>query len=85
VECWPNLTDEVLMAIIQIDLNDEALADAMRLSGTKSVSETVNAALRAYVCRLRRIEALEEHAANAQSWDRKGWQEMRMEDKRLAR
>lgn len=65
------------MAVTQIDLDDEALAEAMRLSGAKSKKETVNLALREYAARHRRIAALEHHAAVAQDWDYEGWQQMR--------
>ncbi|MFF0111903.1 type II toxin-antitoxin system VapB family antitoxin [Streptomyces prasinus] len=47
------------MSVTQIDLDDEALADAMRLMGTTTKKETVNAALRDYVARIKRLEAAE--------------------------
>ncbi|MFF7246222.1 type II toxin-antitoxin system VapB family antitoxin [Embleya sp. NPDC008237] len=47
------------MSVTQIDLDDEALAEAMRLMGTTTKKETVNAALRDYVARVKRLEALE--------------------------
>jgi len=65
------------MSVTQIDLDDEALAEAMRLSGAKSKKDTVNLALREYADRHRRIAALEHHAALAQGWDYEGWQELR--------
>ncbi|MFU8873518.1 type II toxin-antitoxin system VapB family antitoxin [Micromonospora sp. SL4-19] len=65
------------MAVTQIDLDDDALAEAMRLSGAKSKKETVNLALREYAARHRRIAALDHYAAVAQGWDYEGWQEMR--------
>ncbi|WP_425455266.1 type II toxin-antitoxin system VapB family antitoxin [Allorhizocola rhizosphaerae] len=65
----------------QIDLDDDALAEAMRLSGAKSKKETVNLALREYAARHRRIAALEHHATVAQGWDYEGWQEMRTASK----
>ncbi len=45
------------MSLTQIDINDEALAEAMRLMGTKTKKETVNRALEEYNARLKRIEA----------------------------
>ncbi|MFE0426905.1 type II toxin-antitoxin system VapB family antitoxin [Streptomyces sp. NPDC058953] len=51
------------MSVTQIDLDDEALAEAMRLMGTVTKKETVNAALRDYVARIRRLEAAEKLAA----------------------
>lgn len=65
------------MAVTQIDLDDDALAEAMRLSGAKSKKETVNLALREYAARHRRIAALEHYATVAQDWDYEGWQQMR--------
>ncbi|MCY1139802.1 type II toxin-antitoxin system VapB family antitoxin [Actinoplanes sp. Pm04-4] len=64
------------MGVTQIDLDDDALAEAMRLSGAKSKKETVNLALREYAARHRRIAALEQHLAAAQHWDYEGWQQM---------
>jgi Arc/MetJ family transcription regulator len=69
------------MAVTQIDLDDEALAEAMRLSGAKSKKETVNLALREYAARHRRIAALDHYAAAAQGWDYEGWREMRAASK----
>lgn len=57
------------MSVTQIDLDDEALAEAMRLMriSTKKESltkrETVNAVLRDYVERINRLEAAEKLAA----------------------
>lgn len=64
------------MAVTQIDLDEDALAEAMRLSGARSKKETVNLALREYAARHRRIAALEDYADAAKSWDYQGWQEM---------
>lgn len=51
------------MSVTQIDLDDEALAEAMRLMGATTKKETVNAALRDYVDRVKRLEAAEKLAA----------------------
>ncbi|MBD0740272.1 type II toxin-antitoxin system VapB family antitoxin [Streptomyces sp. CBMA29] len=51
------------MSVTQIDLDDEALAEAMRLMGVTTKKETVNAALRDYVDRVKRLEAAEKLAA----------------------
>jgi Arc/MetJ family transcription regulator len=69
------------MTVTQIDLDDDALAEAMRLSGARSKKETVNLALREYAARHRRIAALDHYAAAAQTWDYEGWQEMRAASK----
>jgi Arc/MetJ family transcription regulator len=69
------------MAVTQIDLDDEALAEAMRLSGARSKKEAVNLALREYAARHRRIAALDQYAAVAEGWDYQAWQEMRAASK----
>lgn len=51
------------MSVTQIDLDDEALAEAMRLMGVTTKKETVNTALRDYVARIKRLEAAEKLAA----------------------
>ncbi|MDQ1010936.1 Arc/MetJ family transcription regulator [Streptomyces sp. V4I23] len=54
------------MSVTQIDLDDEALTEAMRLMGASTKKETVNAALRDYVARIRRLEAAEKLAARGE-------------------
>ncbi|GHC41527.1 type II toxin-antitoxin system VapB family antitoxin [Streptomyces flavofungini] len=54
------------MSVTQIDLDDEALAEAMRLMGVSTKKETVNAALRDYVARFKRLEAAERLAARGE-------------------
>ena len=53
------------MSVTQIDIDDEALSEAMRLMGTTTKKETVNTALREYAARVRRLEAAEKLAARA--------------------
>jgi Arc/MetJ family transcription regulator len=50
------------MTKILVDVDDEALAEAGRLLGTKTKRDTVNTALRETIQRLRRIEAFDELA-----------------------
>lgn len=69
------------MSVTQIDIDDDVLAEAMRLSGAKTKKETVNTALREYAARHRRIEALETYATLSQSWDYEGWERRRQADK----
>jgi len=69
------------MTITRIDLDDEALAEAMRLSGTKNKKETVNLALREYAARHRRIAALDHYAELAESWDYEGWRRLHADGK----
>ncbi|MFB0626139.1 type II toxin-antitoxin system VapB family antitoxin [Streptomyces sp. AB3(2024)] len=54
------------MSVTQIDLDDEALAEAMRLMGVSTKKETVNGALRDYVARIKRLEAAEKLAARGE-------------------
>ncbi|WJV48942.1 type II toxin-antitoxin system VapB family antitoxin [Streptomyces flavofungini] len=54
------------MSVTQIDLDDEALAEAMRLMGVSTKKETVNTALRDYVARIKRLEAAEKLAARGE-------------------
>jgi Arc/MetJ family transcription regulator len=72
------------MGVTQIDLDDDALRSAMRLSGATTKKDTVNLALREYVERRRRVEALERHAADAKDWDYDAWRRQRDADKRPA-
>jgi Arc/MetJ family transcription regulator len=75
-------TDEGwLMAVTQIDLDEEALAEAMRLSGAKTKKETVNVALREFAARHRRVAALEHYAELAAGWDFEGWEHRRATEK----
>ena len=65
------------MTLTQIDIDDDALDEAMRLSGAKTKKETVNLALREFAARHRRIAALEHYASLATSWDFDDWEERR--------
>ena len=47
------------MSVTPIDLDDDALAEAMRELGTTTKKDTVNAALRELVARRRRLAALD--------------------------
>lgn len=57
------------MSITQIDLDDEALAEAMRLLGTTTKKDTVNKALQETAARLRRLEAMQQLAEMAAAGD----------------
>ncbi|MFI6502246.1 type II toxin-antitoxin system VapB family antitoxin [Nonomuraea typhae] len=54
------------MSVTQIDLDDEALKEAMSLMGTTTKKDTVNTALREYVARVKRLQALDDLAKRAQ-------------------
>jgi Arc/MetJ family transcription regulator len=69
------------MSLTQVDIDDEALQEAMRLSGARTKKETVNLALREYTERHRRIAALEHFADLAKGWDYEGWKERRAAEK----
>lgn len=47
------------MSVTQIELDDEALAEAMRLLGTKTKKDTVNTALRDIVAGHKALEAFD--------------------------
>lgn len=69
------------MAVTQIDIDDDALAEAMRLSGSRTKKDTVNLALREYAERLRRVAAMERYSSLATGWDHAAWQRQRAADK----
>jgi Arc/MetJ family transcription regulator len=69
------------MGRTMIDLDEELLAEAARLLGTRTKKETVNTALREVGERLRRLEALLESQEMVDrgevAWDR--WEQERAE------
>jgi Arc/MetJ family transcription regulator len=69
------------VALTQIDIDDDALSEAVRLSGAKTKKDTVNLALREFAARHRRVAALERFAMLAEGWDFEGWQRQRAADK----
>ncbi|MYT30965.1 MULTISPECIES: type II toxin-antitoxin system VapB family antitoxin [unclassified Streptomyces] len=69
------------MSATQIDIDDDALAEAMRLSGARTKKEMVNIALREYAERRRRTEQRLRHLENAQSWDEEGFQQRHAAEK----
>jgi Arc/MetJ family transcription regulator len=69
------------VALTQIDIDEDALAEAMRLSGAKTKKDTVNLALREFAARYRRVAALEHYAALAAGWDFEGWEHRRAAEK----
>lgn len=71
------------MAVTQIDLDDEALAEVMRLAGVHTKKEAVNLALRDYVSRFRRAEALASSREQAKGWDYEGWLAARADEKAM--
>lgn len=69
------------MAVTQIDLDEDALAETMRLSGARTKKDAVNLALAAYANQHKRIAALQKYGDLAQGWDYEAWQAQRAEDK----
>ncbi len=69
------------MAVTQIDLDDEALVEVMRIAGVHTKKEAVNLAMRDYVERFRRIEALARSREQAKVWDYEGWVSVRADEK----
>src|SRR5216684_571438 len=65
----------------KLDIQEDALAEATRLSGAKTKKETVNVALREFAARHRRIAALEHYATLAAGWDFEGWEHRRAAEK----
>lgn len=57
------------MTKILVDVDDEALADAAEVFGTRTKKDTVNRALREGAARLRRARALAELGARAEAGD----------------
>jgi len=69
------------MSVTQIDLDDDALAEVMRLSGARTKKDTVNLALREFAARHRRIAALESFAKHAEVWDYEDYASRRAAEK----
>jgi Arc/MetJ family transcription regulator len=71
------------VSVTQIDLDDDALAEVMRIAGLHTKKEAVNLAMRDYVERFRRIEALARSRQDANGWDYEGWIAARADEKAL--
>lgn len=56
------------MTVTQIDLDDDALAQAMTLSGVRTKKEAVNLALRFYAEQQQRAALVREHFERARTW-----------------
>lgn len=69
------------MAATQIDLDEEALTGVMRIAGVHTKKEAVNLAMRDYVERFRRVEALARSREQAKNWDYEGWLAARADEK----
>ena len=69
------------MAVMQIDLDDEALAEVMRIAGVHSQGDAVNLAMRDDVERFRRIEMLARSRGQAKGWNYEGSLAARADEK----
>ncbi|ALC22607.1 Arc/MetJ family transcription regulator [Streptomyces pristinaespiralis] len=58
---------EVRVSMTNVNLDDDVLAEAMRLMGTTTKKDTINGALLDYVHRLKRLEAMQDLAERAES------------------
>ncbi|MFE9580870.1 type II toxin-antitoxin system VapB family antitoxin [Nocardia sp. NPDC006044] len=56
------------MTVTQIDLDDDALAQTMTLSGVRTKKEAVNLALRFYAEQQERAALVREHFERARTW-----------------
>lgn len=65
----------------QIDLDDDALSEVMRIAGVHTKKEAVNLAMRDYVERFHRVHALRVARKHAQGWDYDGWLTARADEK----
>jgi len=70
-----------IVSVTQIDLDDDALANVMRIAGVHTKKEAVNLAMRDYVERFRRIQALARSREHAKDWDYEGWLTARADEK----
>ena len=69
------------MAVTQIHLDDEALAQVMRITGVRTKQDAVNWALREAVERERRSAAWAAFRGSVSDWDYEGWKEARAQEK----
>lgn len=73
------------MAVTQIDLDEDALAEVMRASGVRTKKEAVNLALREYAARESRLAAYREFRESDDDWGYRAWKEAHDADKRAYR
>ena len=69
------------MSVTQVDLDDEALDEVMRIAGVRTKKEAVDLAMRDYAGRFPRIEALARSRKHAEGWDYEGWRAARGDEK----
>lgn len=64
-----NRTQELLMSVTQIDIDDDALERVMTLSRAKTKKEAVNLALKFYADRQERAARISGHFERARHWE----------------
>ncbi|MEU5594558.1 type II toxin-antitoxin system VapB family antitoxin [Streptomyces sp. NPDC020298] len=69
------------MSETTIDLDDDALEEALRVTGGGTKEDLINAALREYTERHERAALVTKYFRAAQQWDYSGWQRHRAEGK----
>lgn len=69
------------MAITQIDLDEDALAEVLRRSGRTTKKDAVNDALRDYAAKLRRAAEFDGYLQRAAEWDYEEWRRQRAADR----
>jgi Arc/MetJ family transcription regulator len=69
------------MSVTTIDLDDDALAKALRFSEGATKKDVVNAALREYAERHERAARRARHVQAAQQWDYEGWKHLHQAEK----
>lgn len=69
------------MAVTQIDLDEEALAAVMRITGVRTKKEAVNLALQEYAARERRLAAYKEYREDGDDWGYQAWKAAHDADK----
>jgi Arc/MetJ family transcription regulator len=68
---------EVAVSVIRIEVDDEALAEVIRLTGSGTAQEAVGLALQEYVARHQRVTDHENAVRRARGWDYDGWRRQR--------
>jgi Arc/MetJ family transcription regulator len=71
---WACRQHGAIMSLTTLDLDDEALAQTMKLAGATTKKEAVNTALREFAARHRRIASLERFADLGAGWDHESWE-----------
>lgn len=74
-----------MVAVTQIDLDDEALASVMRIADVRTKKDAVNYALREIAARERRRKTRMRVHEESKDWNYEGWKAYRDAEKEAAR